>query len=427
MTMTVAEKILARGSGRDAVRPGDLVTVEVDTAVVLDMNFVPGNGYEVLALADPARVIVMHDHLAPARDVQAADAMSRGRRFVEKWNIERFHDVGYDGGIAHQIIADHAYSLPGEIIVCSDSHTCSAGVLNSAGRGLGAPEFTYALCKGTSWFQVGETIRYEFVGALPPHVYAKDVFLMLAERFGSHAGQNIEYGGAGMANLSLDARRTLSAMGAELSAEFAIWEPDEVLLDYVRARARRPFVPAYPDAGADYLDVREIVLDEAEPFVGLPHALIHNTVPISALPEPVPIQQCFIGSCANGTLDDIASAAAILSGRRIARSTRLVITPGSQHIYREAVRLGYVEALSDAGALVTPAGCGACGGISMGLVGAGETCLTSSTRNFKGRMGSPEASIYMASSATVAASALTGVITDPRTAVADVVTAGTAR
>ena len=416
MGMTVTEKILASRSGRDRVGPGDLVTVRVDTAVMLDMNFIPGMYYEVLQLPDPDRVIVMHDHLSPARDVQAADAMTRGREFVEKWGIERFHDVGYDGGIAHQIIADRAYSLPGEIIVCPDSHTCSAGVLNSAGRGLGGPEFIYAMCKGTSWFQVGRTIRYELVGALNEGVYTKDVFLKLAGEYGSHAGDNIEYGGPGMASLSLDARRTLSTMGAELSAEFAVWEPDDVLIDYVTPRAARPFEPAHPDGDADYEDVRVLDLGRVEPYVGLPHALISNTQPIDALSEPVPVHQAFIGSCASGTLDDMAAAAAIVRGERVADGVRLVVTPGSQQIFREGSRLGYVGDLVDAGAIVTPAGCGACGGIAMGLVGAGETCITSSTRNFRGRMGSPDAQIFMGSSATVAASALAGVIVDPRPA-----------
>jgi len=418
MGMTIVEKILAAKGGRDTVRPGDLVTVDIDTAIVLDMNFIPGIHVEILKLAHPERVIVIHDHLGPARDIQAADAMAMGREFVKRWNIERFHDVGYDGGIAHQIVADHAYALPGETLVCPDSHTCSAGVFNCAARGLGGPEFNYALCKGTSWFRVGRTIRYELEGELGHGVYTKDVFMALAGRYGSHAGDNIEYGGSAMPSLSLDARRTLSTMAAELSAEFAVWEPDEVMLDYVAARAARPFTPVYPDSDAEYEAVRTLDLGEIEPSVGLPDALIHNTAPISELGAPVPIQQAFIGSCANGTVDDIATAAQIVAGHRVAANVRLVVTPGSQQIFREATRRGYVETLSDAGAIVTPSGCGACGGITMGLVGAGETCITSSTRNFKGRMGSPRASIYMGSSATVAASALEGVIVDPRPALA---------
>ncbi|GAA1022358.1 3-isopropylmalate dehydratase large subunit [Acrocarpospora pleiomorpha] len=416
MGMTIAEKILARGAQADVVRPGDLVTVKVDTAIVLDMNFIPGMWDTVRKMHDPSRVIVIHDHLIPARDVQAAEAMARGREFVERWGIERFHDVGGDQGIVHQVVADRAYGLPGEILVCCDSHTCSVGVLNCAGRGLGTPELAYVLCKGTAWFKVGETVRYELHGELPPVVATKDVFLRIAGEYGSHEGMNLEYAGPGIANLSLDARRTLSTMAAELSAEFAIWEPDDVLLDYVAPLATRPYEPVWPDAGADYRDVRRLDLAEMEPYIGLPDKVVHNAVPITELRGPVKVDQCFIGSCANGTLDDIASAAQIVHGQKVAPGVRLIVTPGSQQIYREAMRLGYIQSLMDAGAVVTPSSCGACGGLTMGLLAGNETCITSSTRNFKGRMGSRAARIYMGSSATVAASALAGEIVDPRTA-----------
>lgn len=416
MGMTIAEKILARGAQADTVRVGDLVTVKVDTTIVLDMNFIPGMWDKVTRLDDPSRVIVIHDHLIPARDVQAAEAMSRGREFVERWGIERFHDAGGDQGIVHQIVADRAYGLPGEILVCCDSHTCSAGSLNAAGRGIGSPELAYALTKGTAWFKVGETVRYEFFGELPPGVAAKDVFLRIAGEYGDHAGMNLEYAGPAMATLSLDARRTLSAMAAELSAEFAIWEPDDIMLDYVAARAMRPYEAVWADAGASYHDVRSVDLSTLEPYVGLPDSLVRNTVPLSELDGPVKINQAFIGSCANGTLEDIRAAAEILDGEKVAAGVRLIVTPGSQQIFREATRLGYMGILVDAGAVVTPSSCGACGGLTMGLLAGDETCITSSTRNFKGRMGSKNAKIYMGSSATVAASAIAGEIVDPRRA-----------
>lgn len=416
MGMTIAEKILAKGAQVDTVRIGDLVTVKVDTSIVLDMNFIPGMWDKVTRLDDPSKVIVIHDHLIPARDVQAAEAMSRGREFVDRWGIERFHDAGGDQGIVHQIVADRAYALPGEILVCCDSHTCSAGALNAAGRGIGSPELAYVLTKGTAWFKVGQTVRYELHGELPRGVAAKDVFLQIAGEHGDHAGMNIEYAGPAMAGLSLDARRTLSAMAAELSAEFAIWEPDDILLDYVAERATRPYEPVWADADADYHDVRRVDLSTIEPYVGLPDSLVHNTVPLSQLDESVRIDQAFIGSCANGTLEDIRSAAEVLRGQRVADGVRLIVTPGSQQIYREAVRLGYVETLSEAGAVITPSSCGACGGLTMGLLAGEEVCITSSTRNFKGRMGSNRAQIYMGSSATVAASAIAGEIVDPRSA-----------
>lgn len=413
---TIAEKILASHAGRSAVRPGELVTVQVDTVIVLDLDWAAGmGGYEIVRLQDPGKVIVVHDHLVPARDVGAGEALQQSRAFAERFGIDRLHDAGADQGIVHQLVADRAYGLPGEILICADSHTCAAGAFNCAGRGLGGPEVTYALCKGESWFKVGETVRYELEGRLAPGVTTKDTFLHLAGAYGSHAGLNIEYGGPALPSLSLDARRTLATMSAELSAEFAIWEPDDVLLEHVRPRAARPFAEVAPDPDADYRDVRRVRLDGVEPYLGLPDALVDNTVPFSSFRESVPVDQCFVGSCANGTLDDLAMAAAVVRGKRVAPGVRFIVTPGSQEIYRAALRAGYVEDLTDAGALVTPSACGACGGLSMGVLGPGETCITSSTRNFKGRMGSPEARIYMGSSAAVAASALTGTITDPRT------------
>lgn len=416
MGLNMTEKILAKGAQRDAVSVGDLVTVKVDTVIVLDMNFIPGLWDKVTKVADPAKVIVIHDHLVPARDVQAADAMSHGREFVRRWGIKRFHDAGSDQGIVHQLVADHGYALPGEILVCCDSHTCSSGVFNNASRGIGSPELAYALTKGVAWFKVGATVRYEFHGKLRPGVAAKDVFLQIAGMYGDHAGMNLEFGGPAMATLSLDARRTISAMAAELSAEFAVWEPDDVLLDYIEARATHRYDTVEPDADADYHDVREIDLGQTEPHVGLPDNLVHNTRPLSELGEPVKISQAFIGSCANGTLDDIRTAAEILRGERVASGVRLIVTPGSQQIYRDAVRLGYVAILAEAGAVITPSSCGACGGLTMGLLAGNDVCITSSTRNFKGRMGSKDAKIYMGSSATVAASAIAGEVADPRIA-----------
>jgi 3-isopropylmalate/(R)-2-methylmalate dehydratase large subunit len=411
---TITEKILASRAGRDTVRPGDLVVVRVDTVVPLDVSFMTDQWPDVVKIADPERVVVMYDHIVPAKDIQSATAQRLGREFVARFGITRFHDVGPEQGICHQIIADYAYAVPGEVLVCVDSHTCSGGAFNCAARGVGPAELIYALCKGETWFKVGKTVRYELSGTPRPWVSAKDIFLYQAGRYGSHEGQNLEYGGPAMAGLTLDARRTISTMSAELSAEFAIWEPDQKLIDHVRARVRQPFTPVYPDPDADYADVRRIDLGDVEPHIGLPDTLVHNTTPISELRETVKLDQCFIGSCANGTLDDLASAATVVKGKKVAPHVRFIVTPGSQRIYREALKLGYVETLMEAGALVTTSTCGACSGIHIGLLGPGETCLTASTRNFKGRMGSPEAKIYMGSPATVAAAAIAGEIVDPR-------------
>ncbi|MFQ5342363.1 MAG: aconitase/3-isopropylmalate dehydratase large subunit family protein [Anaerolineae bacterium] len=414
MGMTITEKILARAAGQETVRPGDIVVVGVETAVVLDISFFLDQTRWPVRLFDPDKVVVIHDHLSPPKNIRTAEAVLKGRRFVQEHGITRFHDVGARQGIVHQLVADEAYALPGTVLLCEDSHTCSAGALNCCARGIGSPELTYVLCKGETWFAVGPTIRYDLVGSLPHLVSAKDAFLFIADHYGSHEQTNMEFGGPAMPQLSLNARRTLSTMAAEVSAEFAIWEPDDILMEHVRSRTARPCFPTYPDPDADYLDVRTLDLDQLEPYVALPDTVVHNTVPVSELDEQVKVDQCFVGSCSNGTLDDLATAASIVAGKQVAPGVRFIVTPGSQAICREAARQGIIDILIEAGALITPSACGVCGGIDYGVLAGEEVCLTSSTRNFKGRMGSSEAKIYISSSATVAATAITGYITDPR-------------
>lgn len=413
MGMTIAEKILARKGGNAIVAPGDMVTVEVDTVVVIDNNFMPSQWREVLRVADPERIIVVFDHRSPPSTVASAAAHATGRRFVEKFGIRRFDDVGASQGIAHQLVSDHGYALPGSLLLCGDSHTCSSGVFNCLARGVGTPDVVYAAITGKAWFKVGETVRYELTGVLPRAVTTKDAFLQIAGKHGDHATMNVEYGGPGIAGLNINARKTLTTMSAELSAEFATFEGDAVTIDHLKARTDQPFEIVRPDADAHYHAVREVDLGALEPLVAFPDSVVENSRPVAEA-AGTRIQQAFIGSCANGTLDDLAIAAEILAGKQVATGTRLLITPGSQTVYREALKSGILGTLAEAGAVVTPPNCGACGGGSMGLLGPDETCITATTRNFKGRMGDPSARIFMGSPATVAASALRGVITDPR-------------
>ncbi len=412
MGMTIAEKILARARGASRVAPGDLAVVNVDLAVMIDLSFSRSSWREVLKVHDPDKVAVVFDHEVPAANRESAAMHARGREFVRRFGIKRFHDVGPDQGISHVVVAENAYALPGTVMACSDSHTCSAGALNCVARGLGAPDLLYALTTGKTWFLVGETVRYDLTGRLAAGVSTKDLFLHIAQEYGDHANQNIEFGGPALAHLSIDARRTLTTMGAELSAEFATFDPDEVLIDYIKARNPAPFEPQYPDADAAYARRDTIALDRLEPLVALPDKVVRNAVPVSEVAGEK-IDQAFIGSCANGTIDDLAEAARVLAGRKVAAGVRLIVTPGSQRIFAAAVRAGYVQTLLDAGAVVTPATCGACFGGHMGVLGPGETCITASTRNFKGRMGDTTARIYMASPATVAASAAAGCIAHP--------------
>jgi 3-isopropylmalate/(R)-2-methylmalate dehydratase large subunit len=269
------------------------------------------------------------------------------------------------------------------------------------------------LCTGETWYTVGPTIRYELAGELPAGIGGKDVFLYLANAWGDATNHNLEFGGPGLASVPMNDRRTIATQGAEISADFTTFGFDDRCAEFLAAHDAGGYHPADPDPGAVYAAVRTIDLSALEPYVARPGNVSGNALPVSQV-EHRDVQQCFIGSCANGQLEDLRIAAGILDGRSVAAGVRLIVTPASQAVYRDAVRLGYVEKLAEAGAVVTNSTCGACFGYHMGLVGDGEVCLTASTRNFRGRMGSPSAEIYMASTATVATSAITGRITDPR-------------
>src|SRR5688572_4976812 len=413
MGMTLTEKILARKTRQAKVSPGDLVTVEVDTVVFVDTMFVPTRWRAIRKLDHPERVVVVLDHRAPSPDKQSAATHRTARAFVDQFGIERFHDIGYDQGISHQLVADFGYALPGTLLVCSDSHTGSAGVFNCLARGVGIPDVVYAATQGETWFIVGETIRYELHGRLPTAVTMKDAFLQIAGKYGDHTNANVEYGGPALAHLSISARKTLTTMSTELSADFAIFDPDEIMVEWIRSRTNAEFECFYPDADASYKVVRRVDLGDLEPLVAFPDSVIENSHPVAAA-AGTPIDQAFVGSCANGTLEDLALAAAVVRGKRVNPRVRFIVTPASQSVYRAASEAGVITTLVNAGAVVTNSTCGACGGTHMGILGVNETCITSSTRNFKGRMGEDSARIFMASSATVAASAIRGVITDPR-------------
>jgi 3-isopropylmalate/(R)-2-methylmalate dehydratase large subunit len=407
MGMTIVEKIFARASGQSRVAAGDLVVVEIDCAVMLDMSFHKNQRRDVLKVHDPDKIVIAYDHMVPAPDRDSAEAHAYGRDFARRFGIRRLHDVGPDQGVSHAIVADNAYALPGSVLVCSDSHTCASGAFNCAARGIGAPDLLAAITTGKTWYRVGETIRYDLSGTLPAGVSAKDLFLHLAGTYGHHTNQNVEFGGSGLAALSIDQRRTIAAMGAELSAEFATFECDDRLIHYVKARSPAPFTPQAPDPDASYAERRRIDLTAMEPLVALPDAVIRNSVPVGEVAGER-IDQAYIGSCANGCLEDLAEAARVVKGRKVAPGVRLIVTPNTQAVYQAALKAGYIETLVEAGAVVTSATCGACFGGHMGVLAPGETCITASTRNFKGRMGDPSARIFMASPATVAASAIAG-------------------
>ena len=411
MGMTMIENLLARKAGVKQVRPGDIVTVEVDMCVMIDLQFAT-LWIEPSRIHDPEKVAVIMDHAVPAPTLKDAAGGPKARKFVADFGIQKFFDVGRHG-ICHQVIAENGLARPGEVLACTDSHTCAGGAYNTAARGLGPAELYSILCTGSTWFQVAPTVRYELTGQLPPEISGKDVFLYLADSYGNATNQNLEFSGPGLASVPLNDRRTIATQAAEISADFATFGVDELLAEFLAERGVQDYQPAAADPDAEYLDVRTIDLGALQPYVARPGTVSHNGVPVSDI-EQRKIDQAFIGSCANGQLDDLRIAAQILRGKTVASGVRLLVTPASQQVYRDAMRLGYLQDIADAGGVVTNSTCGACFGYHMGVVGPGEVCLTSSTRNFTGRMGSTEAEIYMASPATVAASAVAGYITDPR-------------
>ncbi len=406
--MTIVEKILSAHSGGAPVRPGHIVVVNVDVVVPIDLNFYDGFWHEPVSVFDPEKVAIIFDHVVPPPDDRAVLALDRARQWAARVGVTKIHDVGPEQGICHELIADVPYARPGELLVCTDSHTCSGGALNCAARGIGPAELIYALAKGYTWFQVAPTVRYELHGRLQPGVSAKDVFMHLADVYGHHVMQNVEFGGPGVSSLTIDQRRQLTTMCAEISAEFAVFEPDGVLEAHLTERGLAMTGAVWPDSNADYAAVRQVDLSTVGVMVGLPDSLVHNTVPVERV-AGTPVNRAFIGSCANGTLDDLRDAAKVLEGRQVAPGVTLLVTPASQKIYRRALKEGLIEVLIEAGSVVTTSSCGACVGF-IGRLGADDVCISSSTRNFKGRMGHPDARIYLSSSATVAASAVAGEI-----------------
>jgi len=413
--MTIIEKIFARKAGLGSVSPGETVVVDVDMTVLIDLQFAT-MWIQPNRIHDADKLAVIMDHAVPAPTIKDATGGGHARKFVADFGIERFYDVGRHG-ICHQVIAENGLARPGEILACTDSHTCAAGAYNTAARGLGPAEVYSIMCTGTTWFQVAPTIRYELDGAKPNAVSGKDIFLHIANEYGDAANLNLEFGGPGLAGIPMHDRRTIATQGAEVSADFSTFEPDGVLTSFLDERGVTGYATAAPDFDANYQDVRHVDLANLEPYVARPGTVSRNGLPVSQL-DHQKIDQAFIGSCANGQLEDLEIAAEVLRGKAVAPGVRLLVTPASQAVYREAMRLGYLQDIADAGAVVTNSTCGACFGYHMGVLGPGEVCITSSTRNFTGRMGSTEAEIFMASPATVAASAITGYITDPRSVTA---------
>ena len=338
--------------------------------------------------------------------------MDAAREVVKEQGIVNFYDAGT--GICHVVVPEKGHARPGRLMVGGDSHTTTYGALGAASTGIGFSELAYAMVKSELWFRVPETIRFVLHGKLPKGVRPKDIQLKIAGDHGAEVAQYkaVEYTGPVAADMSVDERMTLSNMGIEIGAKFSFFEADHKTVEYLRGRSEEKVEPFGPDADADYLAVHELDVSGLEPQIALPHN-VDNVKPISQIGE-IMVHQAFLGSCTNARTEELENAAAILKGKKVSPWTRLLVIPGSHEVYTNLVRSGAMEIFLEAGAMIGTPGCGPCGGGHMGILAPGENAVTCTNRNFKGRMGSPDSLVHLASPETVAASAIEGKISDPR-------------
>ena len=415
MGMTFAEKVLARKAGLATTVPGQVVDITPDVALSHDNTapiyetFLKMGGERVF---DPAMHAITLDHAAPAPSTQHAENHRIIRQFVREQGIQNFFEVGR--GICHQVLVEEGLSLPGEVVLGSDSHTPHAGLMGAFGAGIGRSEMASIWALGVLWLRVPESLKITVRGKLEPGVTAKDLALKVIGDLGADGGLglSVEWTGDGVYALSLSERAVLPNMMAEMGCKNSYIAPDQVVFDYLAGRARRPFTPIYPDADARYASEVEYDLAQLEPMIACPHS-VDRVVPVSQV-AGTRVDQAFIGTCTNARLEDLAAAAAVLRGRKLARGTRMIVIPVSSQVYLDALKAGHIQTFIEAGAVVESPGCGPCMGNHMGVPAPGEVTISSANRNFKGRMGTKESEISLASPAVVAASAVAGVITHPK-------------
>ncbi len=417
MGSTVAEKILANAAGTDpgSISPGDHLVCDVDLAMIHDLG-APEVQPKLAEIGverpwDPSKVVCVLDHMAPSHSIEDANTKVGIRSFVEHAGIEHFYDVGT--GISHEVLPEQGHVRPGELIVGTDSHTTTHGAFGAAGTGIGTTDMAYILATGENWFRVPETIRFEIDGTFGPRVSTKDLILHIAGRYGTDVARYraVEYGGPAIEALPLDDRITLTNMTIELGGKFGFTPVDETVRTYVDERSDVPYDAQHPDDDAEYAARHELDATSLGPKVATPHK-VENVVDVGDV-AGVDLDQVFIGTCTNGKLEDLRAAAEVLEGTEVDTGTRLIVTPASKEIFGRAERDGIIRTLTDAGATITNATCGACVGMGMGVLGEDEVCLAAQNRNFQGRMGADSSEIYLASPETAAASAITGHITDP--------------
>ena len=430
MGYTFAEKALARAAGLPHTVARQVVDARPDVALSHDNTAPIARIFRAIGLekvAIPDRMCITLDHAVPPPTAKHAQNHVEVRAFVKVQGIKNFFEVGR--GICHQVLSEEALVLPGQLILGADSHTTHFGWLGAFGTGVGRTEMAAIWATGELWLRVPESMKVTVTGRLGRGVTAKDLCLHLIGVFGADGGlyQSIEFHGPAIAALPLHERMVIPNMMAEFGAKNAYLPPDEAVFSYLAERRARRMnsefgirnseveisrLALYPDEDATYASTHVINADDIELKIACPHT-VDNVKPLREV-AGTPIQQAFLGTCTNGRLEDIAAAAEIIKGKRVASRTRLLVIPASSEVYADALKAGYVQTLIEAGAVFGTPGCGPCMGVHMGVLGPGEACISTANRNFKGRMGQPDAEIYLASPAVVAASAIRGVISDPR-------------
>jgi 3-isopropylmalate/(R)-2-methylmalate dehydratase large subunit len=415
--MTITEKILAAHAGVEAVKPGELINVRVDLALGNDITApVAIREFERIGVEtvwDRERVVLVPDHFVPNKDIKSAEQAKALREFARKHRLTNYFEVGRMG-IEHCLLPEQGLVAPGDIIIGADSHTCTYGGLGAFSTGMGSTDLAAAMALGETWLKVPESIKFVFKGELQPWVSGKDLILYTIGDIGVDGAlyQAMEFTGPVIEAMDMDGRLTICNMAVEAGAKNGIIAPDEITRRYVEGRAKRDYTFYNSDEGATYAQVIEYDADKIEPQVAFPH-LPSNTRPVSQAGE-VSLDQVVIGSCTNGRMEDLRVAAGLLKGRKVNDNLRLIVIPGTQDIYLQAMQEGLVEIFIKAGAAFSTPTCGPCLGGYMGILAPGERCLATTNRNFVGRMGHPESEVYLANPAVAAASAVLGRIAHPR-------------
>ena len=417
MGMTMTQKILAAHAGLAEVKPGQLINAKLDQVLGNDITTpVAINEFEKAGfdgVFDNARINIVLDHFVPNKDIKSAQQSKQCREFASKYDIINFFDVG-KMGIEHALLPEQGIVTAGDCIIGADSHTCTYGAVGAFSTGVGSTDMAAGMATGMAWFKVPAAIRFDLTGKLGPRVSGKDVILHIIGQIGVDGAlyKSMEFTGPGVATLSMDDRLCICNMAIEAGAKNGIFPVDEVTIAYLTGRSRRPWTVFEADPDAEYEKTIHIDLSAIEPTVSWPH-LPENTHTAKES-EGVAIDQVVIGSCTNGRLEDMQAAYEILKGKTIAPGVRGIIIPGTMAVYKACLQNGWLEAFIDAGCIVSTPTCGPCLGGYMGILAEGERCISTTNRNFVGRMGHVKSEVYLASPATAAASALTGHITDPR-------------